>query len=353
MSIVADAVRAVLIPFLMFTGALLVLLVCQVLLLHWVRGLASSRRQRLLAQYRPLVTAALHSGNPDSSLERLRTVPQKHRAILAQLVLEPLRAVKGGVAERARGVASLLGLVARWESDLRHRRWWMRADAAHALGLVRDRSAVGPLVAALDDPYEEVRAAALEALGRIADPTAVPALVARLSEGSRQQRVRLVEALQQFGSSAVTPLLDHGRAHPGSLAAVAELLGSIEAPAAIATLLEWSSHDREDVRAAAVRAIGAIGADDRAYYHLLRALTDGAPDVRAAAAWALGRSGREDAASYLASRLEDEWIVAAQAARALRALGAPGRQALEAAAALEHGELARQVLWESNANPAA
>jgi HEAT repeat protein len=82
-------------------------------------------------------------------------------------------------------------------------------------------------------------------------------------------------------------------------------------------------------------------------------LSDASPDVRAAGAWALGRSGREEAAAYLAPRLHDDWIVAAQAARALRALGAAGRRALEAAAAVEDGELARQMLWETHARAGA
>lgn len=352
-STVADAVRAVVVPFLWVTGTLLAVLVCHVLLLHGVREVAFRRRRRLRARYGPLLSAVLHDADPAGALERLRTVPPRHLPVVGGLLLEPLRNVKGGIADRSRAAAAALGLTAVWEAALRDRRWWIRTDAAHALGLVRQGAAVDVLIVALDDPVEEVRAAAVEALGRIADPVAVPELVARLADGSRHQRVRLVEALQQFGAAAVAPLLAHARAHPENVKTVAELLGALESASAIASLLDWCADERVEVREAAVRAVGAIGPDDRAYYHLLRALADPSPDVRAAAAWALGRSGREAAAAYLAPRLHDDWIVAAQTARALRALGATGRRALEDAAAVEHGELARQILWEAQAGARA
>lgn len=348
-----DSVRVVVIPFLMLMTATLFLLVCHVLLLHGVRELDFRRRRRLLDIYRPAVAAALHDDNPEQSTKMLRTVPRRHLPVLATLVLEPLRTVKGSITERARASAAALGLVSQWEAELKHWRWWIRAEAAHALGLIRHRGAVRQLVGALDDPYEEVRAAAVEALGRIADPVAIPELVARLSEQSRHQRVRLVEALQQFGSGAVVPLLNYAETHSKDVAVVAELLGSIQAASALPTLLDWCSDASAETRASAVRAIGAIGIDQRAYYHVLRALADDAADVRAAAAWALGRSGRPEAASYLSQRLGDEWSVAAQSARSLAVLGPSGRQALEWAASAEDSELARQVLWECDAGSRA
>jgi hypothetical protein len=349
MSIAADALRAFLIPFLVATGTLLLLLVGHVLSLHSFRSLVSRRRQQLQVRYEPLIAAALQAGDPATTLDALRSVPRRHRQLVQELLLKPLENVRGSVVGHAQAAAGVLGLIPQWKTDLRDRRWPTRADAVHALGLVRDRTATTMLIRALDDPIEEVRAAAVEALGRIGDPAALPELVARLSDAGRYQHVRLVEALQQFGAHAVAPVLEHVREHPEDRAAIAQLLGNLEASGAVGTLLEWCGDERAEVRTAAVRAVGAIGADDRAYYHLLRALGDEAAEVRAAAAWALGRAGREEAAPYLAPRLQDEWIVAAQSARALRGLGRPGRLALESAAALEQGELARQMLWEFDA----
>lgn len=343
---IAETVRAGLVPFLLVTGGLLAVLVCYVVVLHGVGELAFRRRQRLIGVYRPLVDVALHAEASMTRFDRLRAAPRRHRPVIAALILEPLRIAEGSVTERARAAAGALGLVARWTAALGDRRWWIRADAALALGLVKSGPAVAPLISALDDPYDEVRAAAVEALGRIEDPAAISELITRLPEQSRHQRVRLVQALQQFGSAAVAPLLEDARSHHVDRVSIAELLGSIGAVSAIDQLIAWSNDDRPALRAA---ALGAIGVDERAYYHVLRRLGDDAEEVRAMAAWALGRSGRQEAAAYLAPRLNDEWVVAAQSARALRDLGAAGRQALEAAATDEHAELARQMLWECGA----
>jgi HEAT repeat protein len=89
--------------------------------------------------------------------------------------------------------------------------------------------------------------------------------------------------------------------------------------------------------------------DDRGFYHALKALGAEAPAVRAAAARALARAGRADAAPHLAARLDDEWEVAAQAARTLSRLGEAGRAVLAARAAAGPGlghDLAEQLLWE-------
>ncbi len=346
MFIIAEYVRAGLVPFLLVTGAILVVIVCHVVVLHCVRDLAFRRRQRLIGLYRPLVDMALHTEMSTNRFDRLKAVPRRHRPIVAALILEPLRIAEGALTARARATATALGLVARWKDALGDRRWWIRAEAAHALGLVKCGSAVRLLIDALDDPYDEVRAASVEALGFIADPAAVPELVARLPEQSRHQRVRLVRALQQFGPAAVSPLLQHARSHDNDRVSIAELLGTLGATRAIDQLIEWSNGEEAALRAAALGALGTIGVDDRAYYHVLRKLGDEVNEVRAMAAWALGRSGRQEAASYLAPRLNDEWIVAAQSARALRDLGDAGRRVLEAAAAGEDAELARQMLWE-------
>jgi HEAT repeat protein len=348
MDIIAEGVRAVLVPFLALCAAVLVVLLCHVVLLHATRETALRRRQRLLEAYRPLVSAVLNGG-ADDLLQRLKASPSRHRPILAALILEPLRIAEGAVTERARAMANALDLVARWEADLAGRRSWERAEAAYALGVLKCANSVRPLIRALDDTDEEVRAAAVDALGSIGEPSALPELVARLDQQSRHQRVRLVQAIRQFGSLAVAPLLEHARTHPADIASIADLFGNIEAAEAAPHLLEWCADGRTEVRAAVIRALGAIGPDERTYYHILRALNDDAGEVRAAAAWALGRSGRHEAAAYLEARLEDDWDVAAQSARALQRLGAPGRQALEAAATGARGELARQALWEAGA----
>jgi hypothetical protein len=345
MQALTDLIHSVFVPFLLVTGSLLLLLVGHIVVLHALREITFRRRLRLLTLYRPLIDAAL--AGDEEALSRLAASPVKHREVQSSLLLEPLRLTAGGVTARGLHVATRLGLRQQWMAALDDRRWWVRAESAGALGLVRCPDAAPRLVAALDDPFDEVRAAAVESLGRIGDPAAIPELVGRLHDQSRHQRVRLVQALQQFGQAAVGPVIEHGVEMVDQRAQIAELLGSLGAVSALDQLIAWVSDERPEVRAAVWQAIGTIGVDDRAYYHVLRGLNDPSEVVRAAAAWALGRSGRQDAVACLAGRLEDEWLVAAQTARALRALGPAGRRALEEAASQRNSELARQMLWES------
>ena len=259
-----------------------------------------------------------------------------------------LRLTTGEIVLRLRDAAAALGLLEQWTASLRDRRWWIRAEAVRALGLVREASCVDRLFGALDDAHEEVRAAAVDALGRIGDPRCGPALLARLGDQSRHQRARVVEAIRALGPSTTPVLLGHAREHPVDLATTADILGIVGATSAIESLLEWSTHDDVAVRAAALRAIGNIGVDDRSYFYALRGLDDLDPDVRGMAARALGRSGRQAAVPYLSAHLEDEWLVAAHCATGLRRIGGAGATALEARAGTtgRGADLARQMLWE-------
>lgn len=346
---IAERFRDALVPFLVAGTALLLLLLTILIVQRLLRGAAEVRRQALTARYRPLVDAALASDEP-AAAAAAAAIPERHRAIAADLVLATLRVVRGAQNARARALAEGLGLTAHWRGGLRARRWWHRSEAALALGLLRDGSAVASLIPLLDDDHEQVRAAAIDALGQIGDAAAVPALLARMGEPTRHERARLIQALRAFGDTATQALVMHGRSQPQDRALVATVLSYVGGTAAGETLLEWSADRNAAVRAAAWTAIATVGLDERTFYHAVKALNAEEPAVRAAAARALARSGRADASSHLARRLDDEWEVAAQSARALARLGRDGHNAL--VARVERGpglghDLARQVLWES------
>ena len=341
---------------LLIAGLAVVGLVLLFLILHRSAvELALRRRRRLTDRYRPLVDAArLGSGAIVPVGDELLAAGRRHPDVIADLLLAPLRTARGGLVDRSRQIARALGLVARWMGDLDSAQFARRATAAHALGLVADPDAVVALVGALDDEDEEVRSATIEALGLIGDPATLSELVRRLPDASRYQRVRLVEALRQFGPAVTPTLVDHALRHVNDKATVAELIGLIGGTGGIEALVPWLSDAQPPVRAAALGAIGTLGLDDRTFYHALRALDDPDPSARAAAARAVGRSRRPQAALYIARRLDDEWAVAASAARALRLLGPAGRAALEQRRddGGQAGTLARQMLWEMSSTMA-
>jgi HEAT repeat protein len=344
---IAELVRRVLVPFLAISASLLGVLFAYLLIQRAVRELASRRRHRLITRFQPLVDEITQSGLTPQALDHLRRASPSHRRIVTALLLAPLHATRGNLVAHVRQAALAIGLVDQWLADLRNRRWWLRADSVRALGFVEERSALPAVLAALDDEHEEVRAAAVDAAGRLGDPQAIPALLVRLADGSRHQRLRIIDALRSLGPTVTPALVELARAQPAQTVVVADVLGLVGTVGAIDALLHWCADPRSDVRVAALGALGSIGLDDRSYYFALRALGDSDAHVRAMAARALGRGRRADAVDYLAARLDDDWLPAAQAAEALRRLGGAGLTALQARAADEGqaGDLARQMLW--------
>lgn len=344
----ADALRSVLLPFIVTTGGLLVLLLLVLVIERSAREIAWRAHDRRRRRCEPLVTAWLSSGGDTVARDRLvAACGGRSRRAAAELLLAPLQAVRGDLVERSRDGLTRLGLVEAWRVDLRNRRWWRRAQAVRALGLIGERPAVAAIAALLADAHEEVRAAAVEALGRIADVSTLPAVAAALFD-PRHQRVRVVGALRGYGSAAAGAVARACAAFPGDRPAVADILGQLGGADAVNTLTAWAADGDPTLRAAAWRAIGDIGPDERAFYFALRGLGDEEAGVRAMAARAVGRSGRADAAPYLAARLSDVWTVAAESAAALKRLGEAGRQQLAAAAAAgaAGAELAEQMMWE-------
>lgn len=343
-----DLFIAVLRPFLFFSALALLAMLVFLILQRGTDELQFQRRKRLTAHYRTAVDALLGPDPSDDALIALAKAPARHCPVIETMLLKPLALSTGTVVERLRAAARVTGLLDKWADNLANRRWWVRADAARALGLVRETRALPLLFKALDDEHEEVRAAAVEALGLIGHPQAIPVLLKRLPDQSRHQRARIVEALREFGDAATPALVAHARSRREDAALVADILGLIGGHVAAEELKVWMTDEHAEVRRAATRALGTIGLDESSTKLALVALEDPDANVRAMAARALGRARRHDTALALARHLDDEWMVAANSADALRRMGRPGLELLQARVDDKGypGDLARQMLWE-------
>lgn len=172
------------------------------------------------------------------------------------------------------------------------------------------------------------RATAAFALGDMGSPLAVPALLDALDDRNADVRAAAARSLGRIGAGeAIEPLVRAGveQRVPRDVAMLALLdVG----PIAVPRLLELTRHDGTRVRASAVELVGCLGEAGDAE-DLPALLRDTAAAVRTATAAALGRLGAAAARDALIEALDDRVpAVRVASARALGQIG--GRSALDA-----------------------
>ena len=214
-----------------------------------------------------------------------------------------------------------------------------RLAAVQELGVLKDARAVGPLIAALQDPQESIADAAAVALGRIGDPRAIGPLAAALSHPAT--RWSAAEALVEMGDPALGPLVT--------------ALSGADVQVCKALLVHLKQHEVKDhrlvepllrqlhssdwlVRQSAAESLGRIG-DPCAVDGLITALRDDNRLVREEAARVLGEMGDARAVDALLDALRN--LNTAQAARALGRIG--DARALEPLAAVFRGRRGRDA----------
>ena len=220
-------------------------------------------------------------------------------------------------------------------------------SAARALGDIGDREAVPALVRVLEERLDRFSVDVVEALGKLGDPRAGQALIDTLDRcrydyskhipwviGSTAEalgrlgvvraishlvvqlhRKRFLEvetvarALKQLGDrQAVEVLIDllesAGSDHRVRERA-AQVLGALEDPAAVPSLIRALEDEEPDVRGSAVRALGRLR-DLRAFRPLVNLVDDEAAHVRESAASSLGGLGDARAVPHLNDALDDD-----------------------------------------------
>ena len=223
--------------------------------------------------------------------------------------------------------------------------WWRRLEAARLLAVVaapRDRMTVRRLVA---DRHPAVQAAATNCLTRLDDEGLIADVVERLPERSPAVRLFQAEVLRATWRLAARPLLRRlqMRGPAPRLEVWIQLAEAIGEPQCLAAVAELHRHPDAAVRAAVARALRRFPHPNTAAA-LAERIADPEWRVRAEAARSLGAIASVEAVPLLAKALSDRaWTVRFRAALALAELGAPGRGALEAAAARPDDPYARDM----------
>lgn len=201
--------------------------------------------------------------------------------------LEPAWAGRPNLFDREIAQKDAAGLAKRLDDPMPG----VRADAAEALGQLRDTGAVAKLKGMLADPEPTVRRAAAVALASIGDEAMTQEFIKNLIDPSAKVIAGAAEALGLAGSKTAVPYLlkAYRTDHPRVAAAIATALGRIKDRQAVPWLVAAMKTGHSPVEAAT--ALGELN-DAAATRPLCDALSHELPALRAAAARSLGQLAR-------------------------------------------------------------
>ncbi|PYT77448.1 MAG: hypothetical protein DMG40_23450 [Acidobacteria bacterium] len=207
------------------------------------------------------------------------------RRIVEAMALDAFEAA--GPAESARLLKFMRasGLIEKRIFEAQRLTGWRRMRALVALGRTRAPEGVPALAEALRDRHVEIRLAALRGLGRTACPQAAEEILAWVGEsGLTVPALPLQSALIQCCAERPQLLLPFVKQAEGPLREImGRVLGEVATPALGMELLQFVGDEREELRAAAARAMSHLDtamafdalselAEDRTWFVRLRAI---------------------------------------------------------------------------------
>ena len=311
-----------------------------------VLDLRARRRQPRIERATAALTRLLVAGGPIEDAV----------AATAALPVSAQSEVLGALAGNLRGeqrtpliqVAERSGLVERARAWTRSRRPTVRLRGVRTL--LRIGTPPPDLPSLLTDPWAPVRAEATRLVVAHPDPAAVAELVGRLADPAPEVAFAAKDALVRAGAvaePAVSTRLSRSDLAPDVRAALLGIAVHVAAPSHGGLLDQHRPDPHPPVRIGVARLAAAIGTREAASA-LTALLDDGDEQVRAAAVEGLGAVGHWPVTPRIAELLGDPaWVVRQAAGTALRRLGAPGalylRRALDDPDAFAR-DMARQVL---------
>ena len=224
----------------------------------------------------------------------------EHQTVIRQAIVDRYASIGGPESQREERTKELVGLKSQWPESwielLKDSDNAVAREAASALGDVKCRQAVRPLIEALlrdyDDKSEYVNEAAAMSLGQIGDPAAIDALIQALEFDTPIAEAAVCALGEIADPKAVIPLnaVVHQNRHEELTKYAIGALGILRDRRSVEVLIESLGYENHRARICAVGALAAIG-DKRAIPPMVRLLDEDAGVVRIAAARALVRFG--------------------------------------------------------------
>jgi len=207
------------------------------------------------------------------------------RRIVEAMALDAFEAAGPEESARLLKFMRVSGLIEKRIFEAQHLKGWRRMRALVALGRTRAPEGVPALAEALRDGHLEIRLATLRGLGRTACPQAAQEILAWVGEsGLTVPALPLQSALIQCCAERPQLLLPYVKQAEGPLREIlGRVLGEVATPALGLELLQFVGDEREELRAAAARAMSHADtgvafdalselAEDRTWFVRLRAI---------------------------------------------------------------------------------
>jgi HEAT repeat protein len=207
------------------------------------------------------------------------------RRIVEAMALDAFEAAGPEESARLLKFMRTSGLIEKRIFEAQHLKGWRRMRALVALGRTRAPEGVPALAEALRDRHLDIRLAALRGLGRTACPQAAEEILAWIGEsGLTVPALPLQSALIQCCAERPQLLLPFVKQAEGPLREImGRVLGEVATPALGLELLQFVGDEREELRAAAARAMSHTNAgmafdalselaEDRTWFVRLRAI---------------------------------------------------------------------------------
>ncbi|GEM_PF-886910 len=262
---------------------------------------------------------------------------RQHRHVLRKVLTDFAQDLSGETAERLVYFFYAFGFVDELCELLKSRHWWIRAQAARDLGLIRARRGIRYLTAALEDVHPDVRNQAMQSLIVLVGVEALRTIFRISRDLSAWTQVELSVIVMGFKEKAVPYLIEALDSSDESVVFFSlEMLSQIGFTAAVEPLLNLlTTHPRTSIRAKAAEALGRLG-DGRAEGPLLSHISSGDTTLRLKAIEAVGRIGSPQAVQPLLRQWErgdiHERIVIA------RAIARCGEEGLSVIRSIAQGE---------------
>lgn len=188
-----------------------------------------------------------------------------HRSIMRTVLIDFARDLRGDSTDRLVYFFYSFKFVEDHIKLLESRHWWIRAQAARDMGIVRARKSITALTAALEDKHPDVRNQAMRSLVAIVGVEALRTILRISRNMTRWSQIELSVLVVQFGKDAVPYLLEGLDASDKTVVFFCiEMLGEIGFVSAVDPLVRLARSTFDvALRVKVVESLGRIG-DQRA-----------------------------------------------------------------------------------------